>query len=154
MKHFRRCCAYSRQPDAGDHYSGNRCAGRLHAAHGAPHLRRKTRHDLFQSGCDRGGFPQKKTFENAYCRIEHGVMLPEKADEVRTSVVGVNSRARSATLVKRSRLRSPSLPEQKVEHDEIECWISSAPPSTNCRADITRARVRLRAIPVHAHDRR
>src|SRR5205807_9814891 len=52
------------------------------AQHCAPHLRRETRHDFFQSGCDRGGVSAKKTFENAYCRIEHGVMLPEKADEV------------------------------------------------------------------------
>src|SRR6266550_2126779 len=92
------------------------------AQHCAPHLRRKTRHDLFQSGCDRGGVSAKKTFENAYCRIEHGVMLSEKVDEVaHVGFVGSKFAGVFGDFDKAiSIARLFHFRKKKVEHDKIK----------------------------------
>src|SRR5213592_1384033 len=52
------------------------------APHRAPHLRWKTRHDFFQSGRNCAGIAAKKRFKDVYRRIEHGVMVLEKIDEL------------------------------------------------------------------------
>ena len=100
------------------------------AQHCASHLRRKTRHDLFQSGCDRAGVSAKKTFENAYCRIEHGVMLPEKADEVaHVGFVGSKFAGALGNLGKAISIAGLfHFRKQEVEHDKIKMldFISTA----------------------------
>ena len=61
---------------------------------------------------------------------------------------GVNSRACSATLIKRSRLRvSFTSGKRKFSSMKLRCWISSAPPSTNWRADMNAGTCPLTRIP-------
>jgi len=45
---------------------------------------------------------------------------------------GVNSPARSATLIKRSRLRVSFTSEEELSHDKIEVLDFVSAPSTNC----------------------
>src|SRR5439155_2055810 len=92
------------------------------APHGAPHLWRKARHDLFQPGRNRARIAAKESFKDAYRRVEDGVMLPEKIDEfahlrfVRSkfaSALGDLDEAISITRLLHFR-------KQEVKHDKIK----------------------------------
>src|SRR2546428_8878051 len=92
------------------------------APHRTPHLRRKTRHDLFQPRRERAGITAKKCFEDVNRGIQHSMMLSEKIDEV-AHLRFVRSKFASALgdfdePISVARLFH--FGKQKIEHDKIE----------------------------------
>ena len=105
----------------------------------AANLWRKTLCNIFKARRDYGRITAKQSLKSAHGRIKDGMMLFQERDEVahlrfvRRKLARVLGDFDEAVAV----TRFLDLRKKEIQFDKIDiCWISSAPPSTNCRADM------------------